>query len=270
MDKHVDKATSEAVQPAVSRYRAPALEKGLDILELLARYDSAVNQAMIARELNRSPGEIYRMLDCLEQRGYVQRDRPGDLYRLTAKMFELSHQHPPTRRLLDLALPIMRRFAHDTNESCHLGIKHHHGILVVANVDSPDFIGFSVRLGRMLPLFDSVSGLLLLAYQPVEDRERWIREWQTAHPNAPVPDDLDEIINTIRHQHYWQGPSSEVEGIIGITAPVLDPSGSATAVLATPVIVLKTQRTPVENVREMLVAAAATISNHLGAPINTE
>ncbi|MCC7351278.1 MAG: IclR family transcriptional regulator [Phycisphaerales bacterium] len=270
MDKNTAKTTTKPTHQATSRYRAPALEKGLDILELLARYDSAVNQAMIARELNRSPGEIYRMLDCLEQRGYVQRDRPGDLYRLTARMFELSHQHPPTKRLLDLALPIMRRFAHDSNESCHLGIKHRHGILVIANVDSPDFIGFSVRLGRMLPLFESVSGLLLLAHQSAEDRERWIREWRSAHSDAPIPDDLDDIMKTIRLQDHWQGPSSEVEGIIGITAPILDPSGSAIAVLATPVIVLKARRTPVEDVREMLVMAAATISNHLGASTNAD
>lgn len=254
-----------AAEKKRKQYRAPALEKGLDILEFLARYDSAVNQAMIARELNRSPGELYRMFDCLEQRGYVQRERPGDLYQLTARMFELSHQHPPTKRLLDLALPIMRDFARKSNESCHLGIKHLHDVLVVANVDSSDFVGFSVRLGMHLPLFESVSGPLLLAYQSPDARDHWIEVWQNVHKNKRLPDNLREMLATIRKQGYAQEPSAAVEGIIGIATPVFDPTGSAIAALASPVIVLKTQRTPVDDVRKMLHKSASTLSTLLGA-----
>ena len=47
------------------RYRAPALDKGLDILELLAGVDGGLTQAEIAKKLDRSPNEFYRMLDRL-------------------------------------------------------------------------------------------------------------------------------------------------------------------------------------------------------------
>ena len=55
------------------RYRAPALDKGLDILELLAAVDGGLTQAEIAKRLDRSPNEFYRMLDRLVKRGYVTR-----------------------------------------------------------------------------------------------------------------------------------------------------------------------------------------------------
>lgn len=42
------------------RYRAPALEKGLDILELLAQRVEGLSQAEIAKELGRSPNETDR------------------------------------------------------------------------------------------------------------------------------------------------------------------------------------------------------------------
>ncbi len=59
------------------RYRAPALDKGLDILELLASVDGGLTQAEIAKHLDRSPNEFYRMLDRLVKRGYVtKRGRP--------------------------------------------------------------------------------------------------------------------------------------------------------------------------------------------------
>ena len=43
-------------------YSAPALEKGLDILELLAGEAEGLSQAAIAERLGRSTGEIFRML----------------------------------------------------------------------------------------------------------------------------------------------------------------------------------------------------------------
>ena len=51
------------------RYRAPALDKGLDILELLSSTDESFSQAEIAKALSRTPNEIYRMLDRLVRRG---------------------------------------------------------------------------------------------------------------------------------------------------------------------------------------------------------
>lgn len=71
------------------RYRAPALDKGLDILELLSGIDGGLTQAEIAKHLGRSPNEFYRMLDRLVRRGYVTR-LEGDRYSLTLKLFGLA------------------------------------------------------------------------------------------------------------------------------------------------------------------------------------
>ena len=56
----------------LEKYRAPALDKGLDILELLAATEESLSQAEIAKALDRSPNEIYRMLDRLVRRGFVR------------------------------------------------------------------------------------------------------------------------------------------------------------------------------------------------------
>ena len=42
----------------LEKYRAPALDKGLDILELLAATEESLSQAEIAKALDRSPNEI--------------------------------------------------------------------------------------------------------------------------------------------------------------------------------------------------------------------
>ena len=55
----------------LEKYRAPALDKGLDILELLAATEEGLSQAEIAKALDRSPNEIYRMLDRLVRRSVL-------------------------------------------------------------------------------------------------------------------------------------------------------------------------------------------------------
>ena len=51
------------------RYQAPALKKGLEILELLATSEQALTMSDISGALGRSVGEIFRMLQVLEERG---------------------------------------------------------------------------------------------------------------------------------------------------------------------------------------------------------
>ena len=85
------------------KYSAPALSKGLDILELLASQTNGLKKNEIAQALDRSVNELYRMLVVLVARGYVMLDEESERYSLTMRLFELSHRFPPTRRLTTVA-----------------------------------------------------------------------------------------------------------------------------------------------------------------------
>jgi DNA-binding CsgD family transcriptional regulator len=52
-------------------YAAPALEKGLDILELLAKQAEGLTRREIAERLGRSVSEIFRMIEALTRRSYL-------------------------------------------------------------------------------------------------------------------------------------------------------------------------------------------------------
>ena len=55
---------------AGSAYPVPALEKGLDLLELLSARADPQSLTALARTLGRSSSELFRMITCLERRGY--------------------------------------------------------------------------------------------------------------------------------------------------------------------------------------------------------
>ena len=76
-----DKAPKEGQ----AAYLAPALEKGLDVLELLARQSEGLTQSQIAQQLSRSLQEVYRMVVSLERRGYIRRGPQDEAFRLSMK-----------------------------------------------------------------------------------------------------------------------------------------------------------------------------------------
>ena len=113
------------------KYTAPALEKGLDILELLSQSKDGLTQAEIANKLKRSVNEIYRMLNILTQRNYIEADKNSDIYNLTYKLLETSLNHHPIKNLIQKTIPMMRELAQLCNQSLHLSIysagkKHTH------------------------------------------------------------------------------------------------------------------------------------------------
>ena len=66
-------------------YSAPALDKGLNILELLSTSENGLTQGQIASKLNKSVNEIYRMISTLRSREYVELDEETDIYNLSYK-----------------------------------------------------------------------------------------------------------------------------------------------------------------------------------------
>ncbi|MCX5495959.1 IclR family transcriptional regulator [Kaistia dalseonensis] len=217
------------------RYRAPALDKGLDILELLAATDQSMTQAEIAKALNRSPNEIYRMLDRLVRRGYVARVL-GDRYELTLRLFALAHQHAPVRRLVSQALPVMRNFSKDAEQACHLAVYDRGRVVVVAQMDAPSYWSYSIRVGAHVGLYNTGSGHVLLAFATPALRAMMEaeREREGRMDDEARPDGLDERLALIRLQGYELMPSLQSEAVYNLSVPVLGANDTALGALTCP------------------------------------
>lgn len=210
-----------------SRYRAPALDKGLDILEVLAATADGLTRAELVRAMARSPSEIYRMLERLVARGYVLRTEGGDRYALSIKLFLLAHRHPPLRRLVSAAQPLMDTFARETGQSCHLVVPERRKAVVVANASPVATWEFRVRIGAELDLFGTGSGLTLLAFQNGDA----LGPWGLSHAEVERVRTIGPHLAAIRHAGYREGPSAQLSGVTDLSVPLLGPGGDAIAVL---------------------------------------
>lgn len=243
------------------RYKAPALEKGLDILELLATTSSAMTLTAIVNQLGRSHGELFRMVQVLEFRGYIEQDSSADGYLLTDKLFSLGMQRPKTHSLVEVALPVMRRLSQDLGQSCHLALHTLGDMVVVARMESSEQLGFSVRVGYRRPLVKAASGAVLYAFQPEDVRRRW-----ESLLNPPLSEkeltDWRAHADEIRKRRVELTPSRFVAGVTDISAPVMR-GGVAAAALTVPFLEKLGPQTSQEEAAERVLEAATHISEQL-------
>lgn len=236
------------------RYRAPALEKGLDILELLARHPLPMTSSQIAAKLGRSVSELFRMMLMLEFRGYITQVADG--YALSNKLFTLGIAQGSTKNLLEVALPVMKSLSQELGQSCHLVIPSGDQIVVIARQESPMDLGFSVRAGYRRRMLDTNSGALFYGAASPDAREKLL-----AHFKA-TPEELRYFQSRVdmgRRQGYIRLPSDFVEGVVDFCMPVIT-RHQAVAVLVVPFIHIKAQVLSEEKILAALRQATAKIS----------
>ncbi len=243
-------------------YSAPALEKGLDIIELLSTLDVGLSLSEIARQLGRSVSEIFRMLVVLQERNYIVQDPVSDRYVLTTFVFEIAHRIPKIGRLTAFAGPLMRAMVKTINQSVHLAITSGESVLVVGQVDSPGNNTMVVRLGAKINLWQASSGRVILAFLPDEEINGFLK-------NVPLPPGMAEAqirneLSVIRETGYEVRDSFVIKGVVNISAPIIDHSGRATAALTVPHIERYGDPLTFEYCRGELVNTAVALSKNLG------
>lgn len=250
---------------STKKYAAPALEKGLDILELLSSEEAGLGQTEIARRLGRSVSEIFRMLVVLQERGYVALDPLTDRYGLTTLLFEIGHRTPRIKRLTTLAAPIMQRLAREVNQSVHLAVLADDSVLIVGQVDSPGNNVMTVRLGARIGLWQATSGRVLMAHQPENILAERLK--QVPLPPGTSEDALRAEFSEMQKKGYEIRDSYVVRGIVNIAAPIFDHSGMAVAALTIPHLERYHDSISFDTCVEAVIRASAAITRGLGGAV---
>ena len=215
-----------------AKYSVPALEKALDVLEYLSEQAVPLTQAQLARALKRQAGEIFRMLACLESRGYLRREPVTGAYSLTLKLFELSRTHSPYELLLKVAQPLMRGLAEEVRESCHLSVIHHGRVLVLAQAESPRPFRLSVEVGSLHSPMNTTSGRVLLGNMDDGIRDEILgreKSWTQEKPVVRLA--FLKRLAAIRARGYERAEGERFVGALDIGVPVGSPLSSMKAAL---------------------------------------
>lgn len=243
-------------------YPAPALEKGLEIIELLAAAQKPLSTRAIAESLGRSKGEIFRMLFVLVERGYLNRDPATEELTLSNRLFELGMRTPRARQLVEVAAPAMERLSEKTAQSAHLVVLNEGETVVIANAAGTGDISFTLRLGYRRPARDATSGRVILAFQDCKMRQRSLKTGQLSDGEADAG--FRAMLDGITARGFLVAESHDMPGVTDISAPILDRQGRAAASIVIPYLNRRSARTRHEEVLAELLATCREISAELG------
>lgn len=262
--------TSPAVGPPATRtrqtYKAPALEKGLGILECLAATTTPMTLQQLSQSLGRSASEIYRMLEVLVDQGYVLREL--GLHRLSLKLFNLGVGQIAARSLVSVGLPVMEEVSQASRQALHLSVHADRRLVVIASIPSPEPLSFGVRLGSHFPFRDDrTSARVIAAFQPPAQRERLLDEMvEQSLPGQVSRQALGERLDQLRARGYEEVTSDTVQGIIDIAFPIFGSLHSgAVASINMPYLTQRDALMSRPAARQLVCEAARRISRELGA-----
>jgi len=246
-------------------YSAPALEKGLDILEILASRGHPMGTRQIAEELGRSKNEIFRMVHVLLARGYLQREDGGDGLVLTNKLFGLGMQTAQARDLVSIAAPIVERFAEEVRQAAHLVVAHRGETVISAAASGGADMIFALKLGYRRPLADAHSGLVLMAFQPPDVRDRMVAECLATMREPPDPSALAAELDAVRKQGAIIHESRDIVGVTDVVCPIVLTDGRAVACVTVAAVSRRSSAPNFDAMLARLKLACAEIAGHLDA-----
>lgn len=246
-------------------YSAPALEKAIEIIELLASAPAGLPIAEIAVRMHRSMSEVFRIIVVMEKHGWLQKDPETSRYSVTYRMLELALRATPARSLTTVAAPIMGRVSEATNMSCHLVVRlGGRGLIVQREEHTGLPSGFALRPGAHVDLVRACSGHVLLAFA---DPHSWPSiERALPRPLAIPKPKLQKRLALVRKRGYELMPSIRTAGITDISFPVFTFDGNVSAALTVPWLKLidGSQLTTLDETRAVLGEAARKMSLALG------
>src|SRR6478752_1682907 len=152
-----------------SESQAPALQRGLSVLELLAARDEGATLSEISAALRLSPASIFRLTGVLEESGYVLREEPSRRFRLSRKLLLLAQPQREGRSLVESCLPAMREVLQLTGETVQLCVLAEHECVMIEQLPSTHPFKYIVDLGSRPPVYCAAPGKAMLAHLPEEE-----------------------------------------------------------------------------------------------------
>lgn len=197
------------------RSSVPALDKAIEVIELLASAPSPLSLVKIAKLCHRSVSEIQRTITSLAEKEYILRNADGD-YLIGIKLHQIAQQNNFWHSLAIMAQPSLDRFSAEFNESIHISGWINQRIFVLSQSKGTGFANFALTLGSELPIDQSVSGQIIWAFLSESEKKDYIK-CNAGRKPVLTPSREEKILK----DECFFATSSVYEGVYDLGVPLL-------------------------------------------------
>jgi DNA-binding IclR family transcriptional regulator len=144
---------------------------GVSLLSTLGKFAGNATLSELAETAHLPLSKAHRYLKALIDSAFVVQDAATGNYRLGREALALGLAALAGIDLVTLATPLIADLSTLVNETIVLSIWANHGATVVHVKEPPRRVTVVTRIGSVLPLTASASGLVFAAYLPAEEIE---------------------------------------------------------------------------------------------------
>ena len=246
---------------------APALARGLVALEHLRGCADGESLSDIATAIRFPKNSVLRLLNTLEDFGYVEREPDTLRYRITRRVATLFMDSARDRNLMEAALPAMRGLRDLVNETILISIIERGAGIVLEQVQSTHAFRFVCEPGTFEDLHSSASTKAILAALPKRERDallaghafrRYTRSTITRRG------DFDRELAETAARGYATDCGEQGEGVCCVAAPVFDRTDRPVASITVTGPAARFESVGFDAMGQRVVACAQTVSSLLG------
>lgn len=196
------------------------LSKGLAILEVLTATKGSLGVSALARELELTKSNTFRLLQTLVALGYV-RHEPDKTYAATLKTWQVGRAVVENLNLRTAAAPMMAYLAEETSETVYLAVQDGLSVVYIDKIESLKPIRSWNPIGGTAPLYCVGTGKAILAEQYDQLRTA-IAPTLTAHTDRTLTDiaSLDQDMSQTRLRGYAVDTGEFRSGILSFGAAI--------------------------------------------------
>lgn len=213
---------------------APALERGLAILEHLARHPEGQGISDLSSALSLPLNSVFRFINTLQAQGYVVRDAGSKKYTLTRKPSSLAYGSESDRTLMENAIDLMRDLRDLVRETVVVSIVDRGEGFILEQVPGLHPFRFVVEHGARQVLNTSASCKAILAWMRSAERDAQLARCPFEAHTARTITDRDVFIAELKRvrSHGWAEDRGEaLDGVHCLAAAVRDRSGAGVAAI---------------------------------------
>jgi len=251
--------------PEQTRYIVPGLRRGLAILHMFRRERRVVTVPEMATALKLSRATAFRTAYTLERDGYLQRVANSSAFRLGPKVLLLGFDYLHSTEVVICGRDPLTSLRDRTGFSAHMCVRDGTDIVYVLNASSLHRMRGEIPVGTRYPCHAVASGRALLfdvTQAELGDLYRGIGMEAFSDQTPTSVGELWALLVVERAQGFALNRSSFVSGIVSVSAPVRD--GSGTIVAAINVSDSETVFKELDSVRDEVLRAAAQVAALLG------
>jgi IclR family KDG regulon transcriptional repressor len=248
-----------------------SLQKALDILESFSVDRRELGVSELSKILGINTTSVFRILNTLKSRGYLEQTRAKGKYRLGTKVFELVYVYQSQFGLIEAATPNMEKLGRITNETINLAIlsNDRKDIVYIAEIDSNEVLKTDVRIGTRLPAHCTGLGKAMLSRLSEDEFERIFSGKgpliTLTEKSISRLEDLEKDLRKIREKGYAMDDEEFKIGVRCIAAPIVDLSDRAVAAISIMGPAVRLSPEGIEKYIDALLETAQRISRSIGS-----